>query len=65
MPETLRFLQDLRTDGVAAVVSGAGPTVLAFTDSSDRPGLQARAPDGWQVLALPIDQKGAQISVGD
>lgn len=64
MPETLRFLQDLRTDGVAAVVSGAGPTVLAFTDSSDRPGLQARAPDGWQVLALPIDQKGAQISIG-
>jgi len=64
MPETLRFVHDLRADGVAAVVSGAGPTVLAFADSSDRPGLQARVPDGWQVLALPIDRTGAQVSVG-
>jgi len=64
MPETLRFVRALRADGVAAVVSGAGPTVLAFADSSDRPGLQARVPDGWQVLALSIDRKGAKISVG-
>ena len=64
MPETLRFVHALRADGVAAVVSGAGPTVLAFADSSERPGVQARVPDGWQVLALPIDRKGAQISVG-
>ena len=63
MPETLRLVNALRADRVPAVVSGAGPTVLAFADSSDRQGLQARVPDGWQALALLIDRRGVQISV--
>ena len=39
----------LRADGVPAVVSGAGPTVLAFTDGPSAPAtadLLARCPDG-------------------
>jgi homoserine kinase len=64
MPDTLRFVRELRADGVAAVVSGAGPTVLAFTDASAQRRLEARVPDGWQVMALPIDRRGALVKVG-
>lgn len=65
MPETLRFVHALRADGVPAVVSGAGPTVLAFADASNRTRLEARVPDGWQVMALSVDRRGAQVTVGD
>ncbi|MGZ4442697.1 MAG: homoserine kinase [Nocardioidaceae bacterium] len=63
MPETLRFVRELRADGVPAVVSGAGPTVLAFADGTDRDKIAARVPDGWQVLRLPLDHDGARISL--
>ena len=37
MPESLALVRRLREQGVPAVVSGAGPTVLAFvTDDADR-----------------------------
>ena len=45
------------SDGVPAIVSGAGPTVLAFTDTTD--GLMARCPDGWTALQLDVDSHGA------
>jgi homoserine kinase len=61
MPATLSLVHELRADGLAAVVSGAGPTVLAFTDLSQQQGLAARAPQGWAVLTLPIDRDGARV----
>jgi len=64
MPQTLRLVHALRADGVAAVVSGAGPAVLAFVDSSSQAAILARVPDGWQAMALPVDLLGAQVSVG-
>lgn len=62
MPETLRLVQALRADGVPAVVSGAGPTVLAFADSSNQAAIEKRVPDGWQMMALPIDRRGVQVT---
>ncbi|QGQ20010.1 homoserine kinase [Cellulomonas sp. JZ18] len=38
MPESLALVDALRTRGVAAVVSGAGPTVLALARRTDAPG---------------------------
>ena len=32
MPDSLRLVRALRADGLPAVVSGAGPTVLVFTE---------------------------------
>ncbi len=46
MPGSLRLVRELRADGLPAVVSGAGPTVLVLTDSSEqvgRPGVLPRA----------------------
>ena len=42
MPASLALVDALRADGVPAIVSGAGPTVLAFTDAADAPAQAAR-----------------------
>jgi homoserine kinase len=57
-PETAAAVDRLRASGIAAVVSGAGPTVLALT-------LDGRLPDdldttGFTVRALPVDNEGAR-----
>jgi homoserine kinase len=47
----------LRTDGVPAVVSGAGPSVLAFAGSADD--LSSYTPRGWSMEVLTVDHGGA------
>jgi len=66
MPESLALVESLRADRVAAVVSGAGPTVLAFADGPDPAAsapdrLLARCPDGWQAHHLGIDRDGVLL----
>lgn len=61
MPESLALVDALRADGVPALVSGAGPTVLAFTDGAGAAGLLARCPEGWAAHHLTIDRDGARI----
>lgn len=63
MPESLRFVKELRADDIPAVVSGAGPTVLAFADASNREEIRSRVPVGWRALALPIDRDGVRVSI--
>ncbi|MGC4939744.1 homoserine kinase [Kribbella sp. DT2] len=62
MPETLALVHKLRGSGLAAVVSGAGPTVLVLDALSGKkiPVLPA-APDGWTRLDLAIDPAGVQV----
>jgi len=50
----------LRAEGHAAVISGAGPSVLARGDS--RAAVTALASDGWTVLDPGIPATGAQVS---
>jgi homoserine kinase len=64
MPESLRLMHDLRADGVAAVVSGAGPTVLAFVDASTRSAVRRRVPTGWDAVDLAVDPTGAKVTGG-
>lgn len=63
MPQTLGLVRELREYGVPAVVSGAGPTVLAFVDSSNQSTIEAKVPAGWQVLRLPIDRDGVRVDL--
>ncbi|WP_406105593.1 homoserine kinase [Micromonospora globbae] len=60
MPATAALVRALREAGVAAVVSGAGPTVLALSDPPEGfdPGRD------WQVWRLPIDVSGARVARG-
>jgi homoserine kinase len=62
MPESLALVHKLRGSGLAAVVSGAGPTVLVLGDEPERAG---EAPDGWRRYELGIDPLGVQVWPAD
>jgi homoserine kinase len=58
MPASLDLVDALRGAGHAAVVSGAGPTVLALVlDGTD---LAGHCPDGWTHHLLAVDTRGAR-----
>jgi len=63
MPATVQLVDDLRARGLAAVVSGAGPTVLVLTSAeravADATVLEALAPDGWRTRELAVERAGA------
>jgi homoserine kinase len=76
MPDSLALVDTLRAGGVAAVVSGAGPTVLALarrTGEVRADGAPATDADGaidaafggrmggWRVLSLEVDRIGASV----
>jgi homoserine kinase len=75
MPETARLIQRLRDAGVPAVVSGAGPSVLAFLvrpEGADAPSsasldvLDSTIRDmgiSWDISALDVDRRGASIQL--
>ena len=63
MPGTAALVAALRADGVPAVVSGAGPTVLALTTRAGRPALLADLA-GWTVLPLDVEARGAHVVQG-
>jgi len=60
MPGSYRLMQNLRVEGVPAVISGAGPTVLAFAR-----GIADATPAGWTVHELDVDQHGVAIREPD
>jgi homoserine kinase len=65
-PATVRLVDTLRAAGVPAMVSGAGPTVLAFTDDGRLPdGLDPAARAGFSLLPLDIDRVGVQVETLD
>lgn len=59
MPESHEFMSSLRADGIPAIISGAGPTVLAFASGSD---LSAHTPAGWAYRELGVDSDGATLT---
>lgn len=62
MPDSLELVDALRADGVPAVVSGAGPTVLAFTQQGAlAEELLGRCPEGWQSMLLRVDHDGVRV----
>jgi len=63
MPASLALVDELRADGVPAVISGAGPTVLAFTTAPDDSArLLARCPAGWSGHRLAVDVDGVRLA---
>jgi homoserine kinase len=63
MPATADLLVHLRAHGVAAVVSGAGPSVLALCDRRRQQvsDVEALVGEGWHVQALEPDLSGARV----
>ena len=66
MPDTVALIDELRSHGLAAVVSGAGPSILVLC-SGPAQRLEAaelvRVHNGveWQSLMLAVDFKGATV----
>jgi homoserine kinase len=60
-PRTATLVQALRGEGVPAVVSGAGPSVLALTTRPGRDAVVARRARGWTVLPLDVEPVGAHV----
>jgi homoserine kinase len=62
LAESIALLRELRASGAAAVVSGAGPAVLAFAlDATEADRLAGRSPAGWRCLVPAVDRTGARI----
>jgi homoserine kinase len=64
MPASADLLDLLRAEGHAAVVSGAGPTVLAVVEPQRAAEVADRCPPGWRVLELPVDPDGVRVVGG-
>jgi homoserine kinase len=60
MPDSADLVARLRAAGVAAVVSGAGPTVLALVPRGVEVG---EPPAGWRVVRPGVDPTGAHVEV--
>lgn len=66
MPETDGLVRALRRAGFAAVVSGAGPSVLVLADGPGRrleaaQVVAAHADTPWEALMLAVDFKGGTV----
>jgi homoserine kinase len=62
MPGSAGLVEKLRTAGLAAVISGAGPTVLVLARGQvEADSVLAEAPAGWRGLILPVDAAGARL----
>jgi homoserine kinase len=76
MPETAALVRSLRAAGIPAVVSGAGPSVLALLSS--QPGGRPGEPDyrhyldslgsivretgiAWHISSLDVERQGARV----
>lgn len=58
---SVELMLRLRADGLAAVVSGAGPTVLVLAaDDDQRARARALCPPGWRGLELEVAASGAR-----
>jgi homoserine kinase len=65
MPASIGLVDRLRADGHAAVVSGAGPTVLVLArGAADGADVADLTPAGWTVLPLDVDREGACVTAG-
>ncbi|MEO7447003.1 MAG: homoserine kinase [Humibacillus sp.] len=64
-PDTMRVVDALRAEGHAAVVSGAGPSVLVLTtrDAAETVVAPADA-DGWRRLTPGVPAHGATVTAG-
>jgi homoserine kinase len=63
MPRTAKVIRHLREHGVAAALSGAGPSVvcLMLRREENKMRFLARYLEGWELLDLDWDRQGARI----
>ncbi|TDD66331.1 homoserine kinase [Actinomadura rubrisoli] len=65
MPASAALVAWLRAAGVPAVISGAGPTVLAFTTASQVDSMGPEVGNGWHEHPLDVASRGARVVAGE
>lgn len=62
-PDAMALVDELRAQGHAAVISGAGPSVLVLTTSKDLDAARAAvgSSSGWDVLAPGVPGEGCTV----
>lgn len=61
MAGSVALVARLRADGVPAVISGAGPTVLALAEGGDADKISGLAGESWTANQLTLDRAGASV----
>ncbi|MEV0582197.1 homoserine kinase [Nonomuraea sp. NPDC050310] len=61
MRQTADLVQQLRARGVPAVVSGAGPTILAFATAETQDLIAPEVGNDWHIQHLDVDPYGASV----
>ena len=65
-PDSLALVRTLRAEGVPAVISGAGPTVLSLVDRAQAQGwtssIAQLVPATWRVQAVDLDPEGVIVA---
>jgi homoserine kinase len=64
MPDSMALVDRLREKGHAAVISGAGPSVLALARPDAVADVTQLTPAAWSALPLEVDPQGAQVRSG-
>lgn len=64
MPESTALIAELRSHGYPAVLSGAGPTVLAMVSPEQAADVERLAPPTWRSLVLDVDGEGVRRHPG-
>lgn len=59
---SMALVDSLRAQGIAAAISGAGPTVISFVTSGQVDSVLGMMDGEWRAFALPIRSAGAQIT---
>lgn len=60
-PDSMALVDRIRERGHAAVISGAGPSVIVLTTRAARDTVATLADETWTVLAPGIPEHGAQV----
>ena len=58
---SMDLVDDLRANGLPALISGAGPTVLVLSVGDGLSSVQGAAGPGWRVAPLSVDTLGAHV----
>jgi homoserine kinase len=61
MPASVDLVERLRAVGVPAVVSGAGPTVLAFSTPDSQDLIAPEVGNDWHIQLMDVDPVGANV----
>ncbi|WP_336208394.1 homoserine kinase [Nonomuraea sp. LPB2021202275-12-8] len=61
MRESADLVERLRAVGVPAVVSGAGPTILAFSTSDSQDLIAPEVGTDWHIQLMDVDPVGANV----